>query len=193
MRSVPRPSRRLAQIARCCASGGARPITQPNVSRPIRTGVRRVTTAVDAKGRAIVLRDETVHGDPLGLLVWGADLPPRVGDGSEPAMSGWWPPPGGVRVSLSTRAPDADADSLRREPGPWPDIDDLAGFHASPSVDVIVMISGRIWLELDDGVEVVLEAGDVLVQNGTRHRWRNRGDEWPLMAVIIVGAALVTY
>jgi hypothetical protein len=31
-------------------------------------------------------------------------------------------------------------------------------------------------LELDDGAEVSLFPGDVLVENGTRHRWRVVGD-----------------
>jgi hypothetical protein len=29
---------------------------------------------------------------------------------------------------------------------------------------------------VDDGAEVVLNAGDVLIENGTRHRWRVVGD-----------------
>jgi quercetin dioxygenase-like cupin family protein len=93
-----------------------------------------------------------------------------------------------VRVSLSTRPPERETARFAAKPRPWPDIHDAAGFHASASVDVIVMISGDIWLELDDGKEVKLSAGDILIQNGTRHRWHNYSDEWPLMAVVIVGA-----
>ena len=33
-----------------------------------------------------------------------------------------------------------------------------------------------VCLELDNGAEVTLEPGDVVVQNGTRHRWHNRGN-----------------
>jgi hypothetical protein len=29
------------------------------------------------------------------------------------------------------------------------------------------------WFELDDGQKVHLRQGDCIVQNGTRHRWRN--------------------
>jgi mannose-6-phosphate isomerase-like protein (cupin superfamily) len=150
-------------------------------------GIRRVTTGLDANGRAVVVRDERVHGDIRGLLMWGTDAPPMTGVAEAPATHGWWPPPGGVRVSLSTRAPQAST-VPSGETQPWPDINDAAGFHASNSVDVIVVISGRIWLELDEGREVELGAGDVLIQNGTRHRWHNRSDQWPLMAVVIVGA-----
>lgn len=150
-------------------------------------GVRRVVTGVDARGKAVVISDGLVVGDERALPLWSADDPPLMGDAAAPPATGWWPPPGGVRVTLSSRKPDSVA--LPPPAGQaWPDINDAAGFHASRSADIIIVISGRIWLELDDGIEVELSAGDVLVQNGTRHRWHNHGDEWPIMAVIIVGA-----
>jgi quercetin dioxygenase-like cupin family protein len=43
-------------------------------------------------------------------------------------------------------------------------------------------------LELDDGAEVVLGPGDTVVQNGTRHRWRNAGDTTARLAVFMCGA-----
>jgi uncharacterized cupin superfamily protein len=43
-------------------------------------------------------------------------------------------------------------------------------------------------LELDDGAEVLLSPGDVVVQNGTRHRWRVVGDVPATMAAFIIGA-----
>jgi mannose-6-phosphate isomerase-like protein (cupin superfamily) len=61
------------------------------------------------------------------------------------------------------------------------------GFHATDTVDTIVVISGEVWVELET-TEVRLGPGDVLVQTGTRHAWRNRGDGWPLVAAFIVGA-----
>jgi hypothetical protein len=43
-------------------------------------------------------------------------------------------------------------------------------------------------LELDDGASVHLHPGDTVVQNGTRHRWSNPGDEPATLAVFICGA-----
>jgi hypothetical protein len=40
-----------------------------------------------------------------------------------------------------------------------------------------VVLSGEVILELDDGAETVLRSGGTVVQNGTRHRWGNRGGE----------------
>ena len=155
-------------------------------------GVRRVTTGVDDQGKAVVIADERVTGDPRALPIWSADAAPVMGDPAPPAAQGWWPPAGGIRVTLSSRKPDRVVAQPATAPNQWPDINDAAGFHASCSADIIVVIAGRIWLELDDGVEVELAAGDTLVQNGTRHKWHNHGDDWPIMAVIIVGAILST-
>lgn len=151
-------------------------------------GVRRVVTGVDAMGKSVVVADEIVKGDPRALTIWSADVPPIKGEATPPLASGWWPPAGGVRVTLSSRKPDAAAAPPVAGQQAWPDINDAAGFHASCSADIVIMISGTIWLELDDGVEIVLNAGDTLVQNGTRHRWHNHGQDWPIMAVVIVGA-----
>jgi mannose-6-phosphate isomerase-like protein (cupin superfamily) len=49
-------------------------------------------------------------------------------------------------------------------------------------------MSGEIDMELDDGVEVHLKAGDVMVQRGTIHNWINRGTEACVMAVILIHA-----
>jgi mannose-6-phosphate isomerase-like protein (cupin superfamily) len=49
-------------------------------------------------------------------------------------------------------------------------------------------VSGEVWLELDDGAEVLLKAGDCVVQNGARHRWRNPSSEPCVMAVAQIGA-----
>lgn len=152
-------------------------------------GVRRLTTGIDGRGKSVIVTDEQLTGDERALLLWSADEPPRQGRSEPPRATGWWPPPGGIRISLSSRKPDREPSTAEAQKRLWPDINDAAGFHASDSVDIIVVISGRIWLELDDAVEVELAAGDVLVQNGTRHRWHNHGTEWPIIAVVIVGAA----
>lgn len=46
--------------------------------------------------------------------------------------------------------------------------------HATPRTDFDIILNGTVGLELDDG-EVMLQPGDIVVQNGTLHRWHNRG------------------
>jgi quercetin dioxygenase-like cupin family protein len=65
---------------------------------------------------------------------------------------------------------------------------DAPGMHTTDTVDFEVVLSGEVVLELDDGAEVTLRAGDTVVQNGTRHAWRNRGDVPAVIAVGIIGA-----
>ena len=65
---------------------------------------------------------------------------------------------------------------------------DHPGMHTTDTVDFEYVISGEVWLELDDGEEVRLRAGDTVVQNGTRHAWHNRGTDACRMVVISVGA-----
>jgi quercetin dioxygenase-like cupin family protein len=61
--------------------------------------------------------------------------------------------------------------------------------HTTDTIDFEYVVSGECYLELDDGAEVHLRAGDTVVQNGTRHRWANRSSEPCTLVVCIVGAA----
>lgn len=65
---------------------------------------------------------------------------------------------------------------------------DNPGMHTTDTIDYGIVISGEITLELDDGAEVHLKQGDCVVQNGTRHAWRNRGTEPCTMAFVMFGA-----
>jgi quercetin dioxygenase-like cupin family protein len=65
---------------------------------------------------------------------------------------------------------------------------DHPGMHTTQTVDIGIVQSGQVWLEVDDGNEVQLRAGDYVIQNGTRHAWRNRTDEPCVMTFVIIGA-----
>ena len=64
---------------------------------------------------------------------------------------------------------------------------DEPGMHTTDTLDYVVIIRGEILLELDKGKTVHLRPGDCVVQNGTRHRWINPGDQPCLMAAIMIG------
>jgi mannose-6-phosphate isomerase-like protein (cupin superfamily) len=63
------------------------------------------------------------------------------------------------------------------------------GMHTTDTIDFEVVLEGTVVLELDDGAEVTLRPGDTVVQNGTRHRWRNPGDTTARLAVFMCGAS----
>ena len=59
--------------------------------------------------------------------------------------------------------------------------------HRTRSIDYAVVLAGEIDMLLDDS-EVHLEAGDVLVQQGTVHAWINNGTEACRIAFILIDA-----
>jgi naringenin degradation protein FdeH len=61
------------------------------------------------------------------------------------------------------------------------------GFHKTSSVDYAIVLSGEIYALMDEG-EVLLKAGDVLVQRGTNHAWSNRVDESAYVAFVLIDA-----
>jgi len=61
------------------------------------------------------------------------------------------------------------------------------GFHKTASVDYAIVLAGEIYALMDEG-EVLLRAGDVLVQRGTNHAWSNRSDEPATLAFVLIDA-----
>ena len=59
--------------------------------------------------------------------------------------------------------------------------------HRTKSVDFAVVLQGEIDMLLDDS-EVHLEAGEVVVQQGTNHAWLNRGTETCRIAFVLIDA-----
>ncbi len=173
---------------------------------------RRVVTAVNAEGKAVFASDEPLAPITVGLIpggefhaVWGSDEAPTlpVNGSGVPAPASWFPAPGGFRFAFvtipgaDTPQPDAEFDLMvslaeleERLPGMAQTLEpDSPGMHTTDTVDYGVILSGSVWLELDDGAERELHPGDCVVQNGTRHAWRNREPEPCVMAVATVGAA----
>jgi mannose-6-phosphate isomerase-like protein (cupin superfamily) len=60
--------------------------------------------------------------------------------------------------------------------------------HKTNTVDYSVVYEGEIWLELDDAKTIHLKRGDLVVQNGTRHAWRNKGATPVTMLFFLNGA-----
>ena len=171
--------------------------------------VRRVVTGHTGDGKATVASDTEVDAITLDLLpgmefhrLWGADEAPTFpDDGSSRPGAAYFPPVGGFRFGLFTVPPQshalpenfdfqlAFADMEAKLPGMAAHMEmDCPGMHTSNSIDFIYVISGEVWLELDDGKEVRLKAGDTVVQNGTRHAWRNKNSEPCRLAFCLIGA-----
>jgi hypothetical protein len=171
--------------------------------------VRRVVTGHDGDGKAVFASDELV--DPVTVTarpdrqyhrLWGGDETPTFpGDGGPTAHHAYFPPVGGYRFGLFTVLPGtvsapagldreaAQAEMEEKLPGFLSLLEpDNPGMHTTDTIDFEVVLSGEVVLELDDGAETVLRPGDTVVQNGTRHRWGNRGTEPAVVALFVVGA-----
>ena len=61
------------------------------------------------------------------------------------------------------------------------------GFHKTHSVDYAIVLAGEIHALMDEG-EVLLKAGDVLIQRGTNHAWSNRTDAPATLAFVLIDA-----
>ncbi|WP_037305629.1 cupin domain-containing protein [Amycolatopsis orientalis] len=168
-----------------------------------------MVTGHDAAGRARVVDDRAVEPITSELMpgcaayrLWGRDERPTFpDDGSPRSAEAYYPPPDGSRFMVNTIAPGelvpspgldqaAALNELEKlmpgamaamEPG-------SAGRHTTDSIDYVLVVSGEITLELDDGEQRLLREGDVVVQNGTRHAWRNHGTEPCMIAGVAIGA-----
>jgi mannose-6-phosphate isomerase-like protein (cupin superfamily) len=168
-----------------------------------------VVTGHTPDGKSTVASDTEVDAITLGLLpgtefyrLWGADEAPTFpDDGSPRSAAAYFPPVGGFRFGLFTVAPDSvampkDLDIQRamaeieeKLPGVAAHLEaDNPGMHTTDTIDFEYVLSGEVWLELDDGKEVHLQAGDTVVQNGTRHAWRNKHTEPCRLAFCLIGA-----
>jgi quercetin dioxygenase-like cupin family protein len=60
--------------------------------------------------------------------------------------------------------------------------------HRTPYItDYLVAVSGELVLEMEDGTTEAVRAGDMMVQLGGWHTWRNEGDVPFVMAGVVVG------
>jgi quercetin dioxygenase-like cupin family protein len=138
------------------------------------------------------------HPDPAPdysfALLWGADrLPNYPDDGARQVLATTSPRPGGVRFVQLVVHPGRELSEIEHSgpragrAGILTRSGDRPGVHFTSSLDLIVVLEGEVWLELDDGAQTHLKAGDALVQNGTRHAWRNHGDVPARLGVVAIG------
>jgi len=133
-------------------------------------GPRRLVAATDADGRSYALTDGT---PPAALDAGGTRLvelwqtggalgaPDQGGD----PEGGWALEPRGAGICFRTvRLPAGN------DPGD-------AGWHTTATIDVDIVLSGRLELSLPATPPVVLGPGEAVVQRGTHHKWRPVGDE----------------
>jgi quercetin dioxygenase-like cupin family protein len=139
-----------------------------------------VVAGHDVSGKAIILRDGLLTNGKradTGLVVtpvWSTDQTPAdvwsdEDFGARP--QGIQPPPRSSRLSV---------------------VDIPPGFsgvmHRTDTLDYVTCLSGSVEMEMPGSPTISLRAGDVMVQQGTDHRWINRSGETCRLAVVLIDA-----
>jgi len=143
--------------------------------------VRRVVTGHDAGGRAVLRSDEHI-------------LPQRIASGDADFALLWTAPALPVDNNDPIDGRERDA-GLTLHGGSVIRVTDMLPGCASPmhrtnSIDYGIVLSGEVELELDEGARVLLGAGDIVVQRGTIHLWRNPSPTTPCRIVFVLTEAL---
>jgi mannose-6-phosphate isomerase-like protein (cupin superfamily) len=140
----------------------------------------------DDNGRTITVSDApaTTHG-PIGgsgmqvYDIWETfraptPIPPLEPDPSDIPLD-FRLPEIGTRVRIADIPPSGDSEPF---------------MHRTESVEVVMVLRGEMTMQVEDGDDVVLRAGDTLIQRATIHAWVNLSDEPCRIMFIMIGGEL---
>lgn len=137
---------------------------------------RRVVTGLDAEGKSCVLIDGPVpRTSPAANLIWRTAAVPADNSGSADAA---------VPYDMAMLHDGGSNFILTELP---PGLSGGAFMHATDTIDYLVMIAGEVVLALETG-EVTLRPGDLIVDRGVIHGWRNDGAETAVFASVTIPA-----
>lgn len=142
--------------------------------------IRRIVTTHDAAGKSVLLSDQQIEarlvktGDAEMALIWTTQSVPADNNhdlaGADPRA--------GV-----TLAGGSVIRTVYMKPGA------SSPMHRSHSIDYGIIIAGELELDLDGGETIKLGAGDIVVQRGTNHLWRNPSrTEWTRIVFVLIEA-----
>ena len=173
--------------------------------------IRRIVTGHDSRGQSVFVADGAapratdfvdLPGHGVAQL-WATPSPPRLSEMPQDLtqMQGSLIPGVGGTSLLAVSFPP---DSVMAAPlDPQRAFEQMAaalpglfecfeaahpGMHKTPTIDYGVLLEGELWLELDNGEQRLVRAGDVVIQNGTRHAWRNKSEQPAKALFFMLGA-----
>jgi mannose-6-phosphate isomerase-like protein (cupin superfamily) len=173
--------------------------------------IRRVVTGHDKNGKSMIVsdglapvvnRDRTPRRDRRTTDLWVTTGMPVIVSAQEPDPTlepGNFIMPMGVKMRINEVAPeppevrnlplDQAIARLKPEGGAAPKAGSghSSSLHRTRTVDYAVVLEGEMTLYLDEG-ETVLKKGDVVIQRGTSHAWRNRSDKPVRMLYVLIDA-----
>lgn len=151
--------------------------------------LRRVVTGHDARGKAVVENDRQILAEDMAAVrgarsaaIWVTtdSVPTDDNNNSEDgAMRKIDAPenyglvhPSGTNLRSTDLAPGA-----------------TTPMHRTSSVDYNILIHGELILIMEDGKETHLKnPGDIVIQKGTLHAWKNPGKKWTRWLTVLIAA-----
>src|ERR1700761_256763 len=176
--------------------------------------IRRVVTGHNAHGKAVVVSDGPspfIHVNPrdannVSTDLWRtSDTPARIeAVPQEPTLGPrrQLPHKRGTVVRINQLPPESEAtramtpDDSRRAfaalgnetAATWGKGGRHPLMHRTETVDYAIILDGEVTMVLDDE-DVLLKAGDVVVQCGTNHAWSNRSNAPCTIAFVLIDGA----
>lgn len=174
--------------------------------------IRRIVTTHSNVGKAAFASDgpparivEFKHVPGMSAaLLWETRASTEVGGAVEdptPQAASWVPSTGGTNLMVVVFPPDsvmvssefdpaaAGGEYMEKLPGLAEKFEiDAPGMHRTDTVDYGIVLDGEIDIELDDGQIRKVGTHDIVVQNGTRHAWRNPSTKPATVLFVLVGA-----
>ena len=142
--------------------------------------VGRILTSYDEEGR-VIIGDDKVMTNVSQLrsgnhqrLIWATDDAPAEIDGDDD--------PAERNMDIELPARGSVFQVLELVPGKD------AYMHRTDTIDYAICMSGECVMVADDGDEINMKAGDIMVQRGTWQGWANRSDKSCQIAFILIGA-----
>jgi len=144
------------------------------------TDIRRVVTGHDQDGTAHIMIDDRRKAVDVGrkdaefALVWTTPTVPA--DNNDDTD-------GATREAGLTLRGGSVIRVVDLAPGC------TSPMHRSNSIDYGILLSGELELELEGGAVTRLAPGDIIVQRGTNHLWRNPAQtEWCRILFVLIEA-----
>jgi Cupin domain len=158
---------------------------------------RRIITGLDHKNRSSFVSDGLAESRLATKaftrsVIWQATSVPTpvMGENTLGDKAVVAPPPGGYNYVITSFPPDSEWDyetGWARALADAGVTDDggIPGMHQTDTIDIVTVVSGEVWALVETG-ETLMKPGDTLVQRGTKHAWRNRGDSPCIIASVHV-------
>ncbi len=170
---------------------------------------RRIVTGHDANGKAIIQHDTAAPvflpanrpGVEVTNLWLTTETPAKLADTTDRAQGPvtLTPPSHGTVFRIVEFSPEKDwIEQVDRQAaresfasfGAEQALDDAEEprhpfMHKTATIDYAIVLSGQCYMLLDDS-EVLVTAGDVIIQRGTNHAWSNRSDRPCKIAFVLI-------